>query len=41
VATGGLAVYLVPGAHYNMLREPHVQTLAAQLRTCVANALTL
>ena len=33
LATGGVEVQPVPGNHYTMLREPHVQVLAERLRT--------
>ena len=33
VAAGGLEIYEVPGAHWNMLVKPHVQVLASRIRT--------
>jgi thioesterase domain-containing protein/acyl carrier protein len=35
VATGPLQVYDVPGDHYSMVREPHVEALAALLSACL------
>ncbi len=32
LARGGVEVHIVPGSHANLLREPHVQHLAAALR---------
>jgi thioesterase domain-containing protein len=40
VATGGVMVRTVPGNHYTMLQQPHVQTLAQQLSQCLATAQT-
>jgi thioesterase domain-containing protein/acyl carrier protein len=40
VAAGGLEVRVVPGNQLAMLKEPHVQVLAEQLRTCLNRALT-
>jgi len=34
-ATEGVEVYVVPGNHFNMVREPFVKTLASQLRACL------
>ena len=39
LATSGVEVHLVPGNHYTMLREPHVQVLAEQLRAVLREAL--
>jgi amino acid adenylation domain-containing protein len=35
----GVEVRVVPGNHYNMVREPHVRALAEQLRACLREAL--
>ncbi|MEA5503584.1 amino acid adenylation domain-containing protein [Halotia wernerae UHCC 0503] len=35
LATGGVEVYTVPGSHFSMLRQPHVQVLAKQLNICL------
>lgn len=35
VAAGGVEVYEVPGDHFTLLEEPHVQILAAQLKGCL------
>lgn len=35
IAQDGVDIYLVPGAHMNMLEEPHVQQLATQLQMCL------
>ncbi len=37
-AAGGVAVHTVPGDHYSMLREPHVQVLAEGLAACLADS---
>jgi aspartate racemase len=34
-AAGGLDVRVVPGNHLGMLQEPHVKTLAKELRACL------
>jgi thioesterase domain-containing protein len=34
-ATGGVEVHVVPGNHANMMYEPHVETLAKELRACL------
>lgn len=31
-------IHVVPGSHLTMMSEPHVQTLAKQLRTCIQQA---
>jgi thioesterase domain-containing protein len=31
--------YSVPGSHFTMLSQPHVQVLAKQLKTCIARAI--
>jgi thioesterase domain-containing protein len=35
LGAGGVEIYEVPGDHLSMIHEPHVQTLAAQLRACL------
>ncbi len=35
LATGGVEVHQVPGNHLTLLRKPHVQVLAKQLRECL------
>ena len=37
-ATEGVEVHVVPGDHFNMVREPFVKTLASQLRACLDEA---
>jgi amino acid adenylation domain-containing protein len=37
-AEQGVEVRMIGGAHYNILEEPHVASLAAQLRDCLAVA---
>lgn len=39
LALDGLEVLSVPGAHHEIGREPNVQVLAAQLRSCIDRAL--
>jgi thioesterase domain-containing protein len=39
LAGGGVDVQWVPGNHLTMLRKPHVQVLAEQLRGCIEKAL--
>jgi thioesterase domain-containing protein/acyl carrier protein len=41
LAAGGLEIYEVPGDHYTMVREPHVQALAERLRSCLDKALAI
>jgi pyochelin synthetase len=36
LAAGGVGVRVVPGDHYTMLREPHVQVLAEALAACLS-----
>jgi thioesterase domain-containing protein len=36
-ATGGVEVHDVPGGHYSLLQNPHVQVLAEKIRTCIEN----
>ncbi len=38
-AKGGLEIRMVPGNHYNMIKEPHVRALAAQLNDVVRKSL--
>jgi amino acid adenylation domain-containing protein len=35
LAAGGVNVHEVPGNHFSMIREPHVQVLAECLRNCI------
>lgn len=35
LATEGVALHWIPGNHLTMVREPHVQVLAKQLRACL------
>lgn len=37
-AARGLQIHTTPGAHYTILREPHVRALAARLRDCLRQA---
>ncbi|HEX5603001.1 MAG TPA: thioesterase domain-containing protein, partial [Pyrinomonadaceae bacterium] len=41
LATEGVEVYVVPGDHFSMMREPNVSVLAEQLRTCIQEAFDL
>jgi amino acid adenylation domain-containing protein len=41
LAGGGVDVHWVPGNHLTMLRKPHVQVLAEQLRACIEKALAI
>jgi len=36
LAEGGLNVYDVPGDHFNLMREPYGQVLAAGIAQCLA-----
>jgi len=38
LATEGVEVRNVPGNHFSMLQEPHVQILGEQLRQCIEAA---
>ena len=38
-ATGGVEIRMVPGDHYNMIKEPHVRALAAQLNDVVRKSM--
>ncbi|MEH2434859.1 MAG: amino acid adenylation domain-containing protein [Nostoc sp.] len=35
LAVGGTEIHHIPGNHLTMLRKPHIQVLAAQLRGCI------
>jgi len=35
LAVGGTEVHHIPGNHLTMLRKPHIQVLAAQLKACI------
>ncbi|HEX8921435.1 MAG TPA: amino acid adenylation domain-containing protein [Pyrinomonadaceae bacterium] len=35
LALAGVEIHTVPGNHFDMVREPHVQTLAESLRSCM------
>lgn len=37
LARGGVTIHVVPGAHENILDEPHVQVTAETLRGCLGN----
>ena len=39
LAKEGVDVQIVPGDHFSMIREPHVQVLAEKLRQCIQEAL--
>jgi amino acid adenylation domain-containing protein len=39
LATEGVDLHVVPGDHFSMLREPHVEVLAEQLRKSIQQAL--
>ncbi|MHC5738118.1 non-ribosomal peptide synthetase [Nostoc sp.] len=38
---GGTEIHHIPGNHLTMLRKPHIQILAAQLRACIEKAQNL
>ncbi len=38
VAASGVDIHQVPGNHYTLIRNPHVQVLAEQLRVCLDEA---
>jgi thioesterase domain-containing protein len=38
LAKEGVEVKMVPGAHHNMLEQPHVATLAAKLKESLTHA---
>jgi thioesterase domain-containing protein len=35
IPAGGVEAYEVPGDHFTLLEEPHIQTLAPQLKSCL------
>ena len=39
LSPAGADVYLMPGNHYTMMNEPHVQQLAERLRECIGRAI--
>ena len=39
LAAGGVGSYTVPGNHFTMLREPHVEVLAERLKTSLQKVL--
>ncbi|MBW4424871.1 MAG: amino acid adenylation domain-containing protein [Nostoc desertorum CM1-VF14] len=41
LAVGETEIHHIPGNHLTMLRKPHIQVLAAQLRACIEKAQTL
>ncbi|OYD97754.1 non-ribosomal peptide synthetase [Nostoc sp. 'Peltigera membranacea cyanobiont' 210A] len=41
IIVGGTEIHHIPGNHLTMLRKPHIQVLAAQLRACIEKAQTL
>ncbi|MFN6483748.1 MULTISPECIES: amino acid adenylation domain-containing protein [unclassified Nostoc] len=41
LTVGGTEIHHIPGNHLTMLRKPHIQVLAAQLRACIEKAQTL
>lgn len=36
IAEQGIEIFQIPGDHLGMLKEPHVQVLAARLKSCIA-----
>ncbi|HXQ69833.1 MAG TPA: thioesterase domain-containing protein, partial [Pyrinomonadaceae bacterium] len=38
LATEGIDVHVIPGDHFSIIREPHVQVLGAQLSKCIDEA---
>ena len=38
LTVGGTEIYHIPGNHLTMLRKPHIQILAAQLKACIEKA---
>ncbi|MFN6461921.1 MAG: non-ribosomal peptide synthetase [Nostoc sp. DedVER02] len=38
LAVGGTEIHHIPGNHLTMLRKPHIQVLAAELRGCIEEA---
>jgi amino acid adenylation domain-containing protein len=41
LTVGGIEIHYIPGNHLTMLRKPHIQILAAQLRACIEKAQNL
>ncbi|WP_373530791.1 amino acid adenylation domain-containing protein [Nostoc sp.] len=41
LAVGGTEIHHIPGNHLTMLRKPHIQVLATQLRGCIEKAQSL
>ncbi|MFS0519589.1 amino acid adenylation domain-containing protein [Nostoc sp. UIC 10607] len=41
LTVGGTEIHYIPGNHLTMLRKPHIQILAAQLRACIEKAQNL
>lgn len=41
LTVGGTEIHHIPGNHLTMLRKPHIQILAAQLRACIEKAQNL
>ncbi len=41
VAVGKTEIHTIPGNHLTMLKKPHIQVLAAQLKACIEKAQTL
>ncbi|MEH2118253.1 non-ribosomal peptide synthetase [Nostoc sp.] len=41
LTVGGTEIYHIPGNHLTMLRKPHIQILAAQLKACIQKAQNL
>ena len=38
LAGGGMEVHEIPGSHLDIIKEPHVQDLAAKLNSCLEHA---
>jgi amino acid adenylation domain-containing protein len=41
LALAGVEIHSVPGNHFDMVREPHVKTLAEQLRACMESRMLM
>ncbi|MDF5731044.1 MAG: hypothetical protein PUP92_24330 [Rhizonema sp. PD38] len=41
LVVGGTEIHHLPGNHLTMLRKPHIQVLATQLRACIEKAQNL
>lgn len=39
LASGGVDLQIVPGDHFSMIREPHVEVLSEKLRNCIDEAI--